>query len=100
MKLNLFKIKEGKLEKWIEWGNLLITQYKEEAVETLKEEGVTYEGFCVFEINGEHYTLAMVEGEAKPANMERELNRKHKETKKDCLEYVGAVEKVYEFYNR
>ena len=100
MEINLFKIKEGKLGKWLEWGKLLATQYKEEAIETLKEEGVNYESFCVFEIRGEHYTLAMVEGEAKLANMERDLNRKHREVKKECLEYVGPVEKVYELYSK
>jgi len=100
MKLYLFKIKEGKLDQWLKWGELLITTYKEEAIETLKEERITYEGFCVFEIGGEYYTLAMIEGEAKPANMERELNRKHIEVKKECLEKISSVEKVYELYNK
>ena len=42
----------------------------------------------------------MIEGEAKPTNMERELNRKHRATKKECLEKLGPVEKVYELYNK
>jgi len=98
MKINLFKIKEGKLDKWLEWGNLLITIYKEEAIETLKEEGLTYEGFAVFEIDGKNYTFSMIEGEEKPTNMERELNIKHREVKKECLEKIGPINKVYEFY--
>jgi len=99
MKLNLFKIKEGKLEQWLEWGRLLTTTYKEEAIETLREEGLTYEGFCIFKIDNNHYTLAMLEGEARPADMAIELNRKHKEMKKECLEKISSVEKVYELYN-
>jgi len=99
MKLSLLKIKEGKLETWKEWGNLLMTKYKDEAIETLKEEGLIYECFCVFEIDGNHYTLAMIEGEEEPTNMDRELNQKHRATKKKCLEKIGPVEKVYELYN-
>lgn len=100
MKLNLFKIKEGKLDKWLEWGKLLMTIHKDEAIETLKEEGLTYESFTVFEIDGNHYTLAMIEGEEKPTNMNRELNIKHREVKKECLEKIGPVDKVYELYNK
>ena len=28
----------------------------------------------------------------------RELNRKHKEIKKECLGYMGPIEKVYELH--
>ncbi len=100
MKINLFKIKEGKLEKWREWGKLLTTTHKEEAIDTLKEEGLSYEGFCVFEIEGKHYTIAIIEGEEKPTNMERELNQKHREIKKECLEKIGPIETVYELFNK
>ncbi len=96
MKLYLFTIKQGKLDLWKEWGNLLMTKHKEEAIETLKEEGLTYEGFCIFEIDGIYYTLAMIEGEEKPTNMDRELNQKHRATKQECLEKIGPVEKAYE----
>lgn len=99
MKLYLFKIKEGKLEKWKEWGSLLVTTHKKEAVETLTEEGLTYEAFCVFQIEGNYYTLAMIEGKQNPTNMERELNQKHQAMKEECLEKIGSVETVYEIYN-
>ncbi len=100
MKIKLYKLKKGKLDKWKEWGKLLLTIYKEEAIETLKEEGLTYEAFSVFSINGEYYTIAMIEGEEKPTNMDRELNQKHKAIKKECLEKIGSVEEVYELYNK
>lgn len=100
MKLHLFKIKEGKLETWKKWGKLLVKKYKKEAIETLKEENIQYEGFCIFEMNGDYYTLAMIEGEAKSANMERKLNQKHRAMKKECLERIGSVEKIYEIYNK
>ncbi|MGH2613417.1 MAG: DUF6176 family protein [Rhabdochlamydiaceae bacterium] len=98
MKINLFKIEKGKLEKWLEWGHCLMTEHQEEAVETLKEEGLIYEGFCVSEVAGNYYTLAMIEGYERPTNMERELNQKHREVKRDCLDKLGPVEKAYELY--
>jgi len=100
MKVYLFKIKEGKLKKWREWCRLLMTKYKNEAIETLKEEGITHEAFLIFPINGHYYTVAMIEGETRPTNMERELNQKHKAVKKECLERIEAVEIGYEFYNK
>ena len=100
MKMYLFKIKEGKLEKWREWCHLLMTQYKDEAIETLKEEDVTYEAFSIFPIQGQYYAVAMVEGEMKPTNMERELNQRHKAIKKECLERIDLIEGGYELYNK
>ena len=100
MKTYLFKIKEGKLEVWKAWCNLLMTTHKEEAIETLKEEGLTYESSLIFSIDGKYYTLAMIEGEEKPTNMERELNQKHRAMKKECLEGIETLEIGYELCNR
>ena len=100
MKIFLFKIKEGKVEHWRQWCNLLATEYKKEAIETLQEENLTYESFSIFSINGQHYTIGMTEGDAKPANMERELNQKHKTIKQECLERMSPVEMGYEIYNK
>lgn len=99
MKINLYKIKDGKLETWLEWGNLLETTYKEEAVETLKEEGVTTEAFGLFELNGENYTLGISMGENLPANLKKEINIKHKEVKKECLIFIKKVDLVYFLQN-
>lgn len=100
MKLYLFKIKEGKFEQWKNWCHLLMTQYKDEAIETLKEEGLSHESFAIFSIDGNYYTLAMVEGDAKPTNMERELNQKHRTVKKECLERIDSIEMGYELYSK
>jgi hypothetical protein len=100
MKLYLFKIKEGKLETWLAWGKLLMTKYSKEATETLKEEGLSYESFCYFNIGGSFYTLAMIDGHQHPTNMDRDLNIKHREIKRDCLERIDLPAFVYELYNK
>ena len=96
MKINLFKIKEGKLGTWKSWCNMLATTRKNEALETLKEESLAYEGFFIFSINQEFYTLGITEGEGLPANMDKEINQKHKAIKKECLERMGSIENGYE----
>jgi hypothetical protein len=88
MKFVLFKIKEGKLDTWKNWCGVLRTTYKEEALETLKEEGLIYEACVGFEIEGNWYTLGIVQGEEKPINLERELNIKHRAIRKECLQRV------------
>ncbi len=97
---NIFKIKKGKLAQWKRWCNLLATKYKKEAIETLKEENVTHEIFLIFSINKQYYTVGMTKGEAKPANMERKLNQKHKIMKKECLKRINSIEIGYEIYNK
>ncbi len=99
MKINLFKIKDGKLETWLEWGRLIMGINKKEAIDTLKEEGLTYEACGVFLIDKNYYTIGIFEGKALPENMNRKLNVIHKEKKKECLKYIGPVELSYELYS-
>ncbi len=96
IKGNLFKIKEGKVAKWRDWCRLLETTYKNEAIESLKEEGMSYEAFFIFTIGDDFYTIGIGEGKELPANMDRELNQKHRATKRECLEKVGELERDYE----
>ena len=98
MKINLFKIKESKLAQWKEWCGLLHTEYRTEAIETLKEENVLYEAFGIFELKGEWFTLGFGEDNGEPlsANPNRKLNQQHILNKKECLEYIGPIELLYE----
>lgn len=97
MKVNLFKIKEGKLNQWKDWCDLLMTKFKSEALETLKEEKVAYEGCFTFELNSEHYVLGLADGECLPAS-DCELNRQHKKHRQECLEFVKTLENNYELF--
>ncbi|MFO0704403.1 MAG: DUF6176 family protein [Candidatus Andersenbacteria bacterium] len=94
--MSLFKIKKGKLEAWLNWCKLLHTTYRKDAIRTLSEEGLTHEGFGIFKLNEEHYTIGFSVGENLPANMNKEINQKHRAMKKECLEKIGPVELNYE----
>jgi len=95
------KIKKDKLDIWRDWCELLRTKYSKEALETLVEEGVLFEAFICFEINNQWYSLGLSSVPITPTNMNRELNRKHKAMRKECLEDMSIpVEILYSFINK
>lgn len=96
MKANIFKIKKEKLDVWKKWCQLLNSDLKMEAIETLIEEKVSYEAFAIFKIKEEFYTIGFGEGEFLPANLNKEINIKHQAVKKECLEYIDSAEMLYE----
>lgn len=96
MQAFLCKIKPGKKETWINWCHLLDTDYRAEALETLKEEHLSYEACAIFSIEGEDYIIGFDQGEVTPANMDRPLNKKHREMRKECLEKIGPAQFLYE----
>ena len=100
MKIDLFRVKKNKLEKLMQWGNSIATAHKDEALETLEEEGLIYESCFIFQINGKYYGFAISEGEYNPTNMRRKFNQIHKAIKQQCVEEIGRVEKVYEIFNK
>lgn len=98
MQFVLRKVKEGKLELWRNWCELLRTVHRDEARETLKEEGVTYEAFLCFELNDQWYSLGCSTTPTHPTNLDRELNRKHRAMRKECLESASVpLDVLYDF---
>ncbi|HWA32127.1 MAG TPA: DUF6176 family protein [Candidatus Paceibacterota bacterium] len=93
-----FKIKDNKVETWREWCSLLAGKYGREAAETLSEEGLIREFFVIFNRGPEYFTIGFVEHEGKilPTNMDKKINIKHKEKKKECLEYIGPAYVLYD----
>ncbi|MDO8571242.1 MAG: DUF6176 family protein [bacterium] len=98
METVIYKIKEGKLDQWKNWCLKLNSTLRNEAIQTLKEENLTMEGFFLFKINNEHYTvgLSYAEGESSLA-LDSDLNNMHKKMKNECLEKIerGRGEKLY-----
>ena len=94
-KVVLLKVKEGKLETWREWCNVLENTRREEAKETLLGEKVTEELCVLIDLNGAPHVVGFMEGEMLPADMSREINQKHDMMKKECLEYAGEGESLY-----
>ncbi len=96
----ILKVKPGKLEKWREWCHILDTERRSEVLETLAEEGLVEEGCAEFTIGSDTYLVGYEEGEARPANRERQINRLHQEAKKECLEYVCEASSLYHFVHK
>lgn len=88
----LLKVKAGEWENWQNWCEELSTNLLTEAITTLEEEKVVQELTLGFEIENQHYIIGFMDGDCLPANMDREINQKHKAMKTQCLEYVGEVE--------
>lgn len=91
----LFKIKEGKKEIWYSWCNELATTLKEEALATLKEEGLVHEMALAFNTPEGEYFIGYMDGDGLPADMSKEINQKHKLMKDECLEKTGPVDVLY-----
>jgi hypothetical protein len=87
---SIYKIKSGKVNIWKNWCKKLSTEYKNEALETLKEEHILEEVFVMFEIDGIFYTIGQVfsKGETKsfPSDKSRSINKEHREKMDECLE--------------
>lgn len=84
MKYKLFKIKPDKKERWRGWCYSLATEYRDEAIRTLREEKNTRETIVLL---GD-FVLYGMKGEFKPAS-DCELNRKHNKMRTECLEPAG-----------
>lgn len=91
----LLKVKDGQWENWKAWCAELGTSLRAEAVLTLEEERVIQELTLGFNVDDKHYIVGFMDGECLPANMNREINKRHKEMKHQCLEYQSDVEILY-----
>lgn len=91
----IFRVKEGYYETWKNWCIELNTTLSEEAHLSLEEEEVFQELTLGFIIDDVHYILGFMDGECLPANMDRDINRRHKEMKKQCFERVSEAEVLY-----
>lgn len=91
----LLKVKEGQYTTWKNWCAELSTSLLREAELTLQEEQVLQELTLGFEIDDTQYIIGFMDGDCLPANMDREVNKRHKEMKQQCLEYIGETDVLY-----
>jgi len=86
----IFKIKEGKLEKFKSWLHSLETDRREEALKTFEYENITREVFAIFKgKDSNHYVIGLNEisdGEPKAGDPNVKINQEHGVIKKECLE--------------
>jgi L-rhamnose mutarotase len=94
----IFKLKKGKVGEFKEWAEVLKTELYDEAIASLAEENCTHEIFELFQVNDEFYIVAHMEGEnILPSNPEKEINIRHREVMKECIEKKIETETLYDF---
>ena len=95
--MKIYKIKPNKHESLIAWGKELSVNRKEEAIDALKEENCTHEHMELFKIDNDWYVASYMEGEnLKPPNIEKEIDRKHKEILRDCIMEKIQTQVIYD----
>jgi hypothetical protein len=96
--LRIYKVIPGKETDLMAWGDRLMSDLHDEALETLKEEGVNYEVMKLFQIGNEWYILAFVNSDyqIKETNMERELNKEHRRIYHGSRDAQIPLRNVYE----
>lgn len=75
----LIEIKPEYADTWREWGSKISTELREEALLTLEEEKLLQEHMFLLEIDGKTFLGFFSEGTAGPANMERAINKLHRQ---------------------
>ncbi len=89
-------------DKFAKWGEQLQTTRKDEAVETMKQEGTVFEGFYAFEMAGQKYAIgAQIIDEAKKAAGQQHfvVDDEHQAMRKECLGEIIPAEVIYELEN-
>ncbi len=95
MKINLYKVKEGKLDQLLKWGGVLMNEKNKEAIESIIEEKVTREFVVVFPYETGHLAIGFMDGECLKGS-DSELNIEHRKIMRDSLEFISDGKVVYE----
>jgi hypothetical protein len=101
---NIFRLKKDKVDEWKNWSNYLLSQ-REVVEKTLKEEHISFEGSFLFTHNNDTFVCLyskVIENKSKEqANLELEINQKHREKMKECFEErISKVENLYLFNSK
>lgn len=84
--LHIGKVKDGKEQRLLIWLRSL-NDVKDEVLETLVEEEVVREEWWYFTVDNQMYIACTIDGEAKPSNKHRWLNREHVSVLKECVDF-------------
>ena len=63
----------------IEWGSKLMSEFNEDAIESIKRENITEETVFLIDLDGKKYMAFFTEGEnIQPSDQTMEVNQKHR----------------------
>lgn len=81
--ISFFTISESDLARLMQWGCLLMSERNQEALDSLREEGVKIEAMYLFRHERTHYALGYMHGvDIKKSNQRWQINKDHAEIKK------------------
>ena len=93
----IWRVKEGKVEKFRDWMKLLSTSRQEEAIATFAYEHVTREVFVEFAgDDGRTYVIGLNEATEPPRHGDPNvpINQEHRAIKEECLEPITKAGEV------
>lgn len=97
---NIFKLHPEKVQTWLDWASYL-KEHNEDVVISLEEEDLSFEGSFSFKMSEDVYVCLYAMPRdigVKPTNLEREINRLHREKMKECFsERVSSLTDLYFF---
>lgn len=101
MQGNIFKLKKDKVDEWKKWSSYLLSQ-EGEVTKTLVEENILFEGSFIFSSAEGTFVCLYAkprQGEvSKSANLEKEINKEHRNKMKECFEEkLSRIENLYFF---
>lgn len=93
--LNIFEIKDA--DELRNWGEKLQKERHEEALMSMKQEGVRMEAAFLFQINRRDYVIGLIisNGEKKPVDLNMEINKQHLDVLDRCLVKKLPAEVLY-----
>ena len=93
MSMRLFRIKEGRLQQFLDWGKFL--QSNPEALETLREEGIQFEAFYYFQVGEDLFAMGVVDNPTPLSPSIRPINIIHRKVLKECLIPLDGAHPIY-----
>ena len=94
--MKIYRLKPNKKEALLAWGHELMTTHRAEALTTLAEEKCTHEFGYVFSVGDVDYAVLHMEGTNILPSSESDLNKKHKETLRDCIDHSLDLKEIYD----
>lgn len=94
--MKIYQLKPNKKETLLAWGRELMTTHRAEALATLAEEHCTHEFGYIFSIGDVDYAALHMEGISILPPRESDLNKKHKELLRDCIEHSLDLKEIYD----
>jgi hypothetical protein len=94
--MKVYKLKPNKRNELLNWGKQLMSIYYQEALKAISEENCSREFGFAFSIGNDDYAVLHMEGGTILPPTDRNLNKRHKEILKDCIDHKLELTEIYD----